>query len=73
MGETRTKFDREFREGAVLPTGKPLGHVTEDPGINEGTLGNWGAPRRTTSARQRPGILGRSSCLARPCACTVVR
>jgi len=47
-GETRRKFDRDFREGAVRlvrESGKPVAQVARDLGINEGTLGNWGVPR----------------------------
>ena len=43
-GETRRKFDRDFREGAVRlvrETGKPVAQVARDLGVNEGTLGNW--------------------------------
>jgi transposase len=44
MAETRTKFDQDFREGAVRlvrETGKPIAQVARDLGVNEGTLGNW--------------------------------
>ena len=44
MAETRRKFDRDFKEGAVRlarETGRPVAEVARDPGINEGTLGNW--------------------------------
>jgi transposase len=44
MGETRRKFDQDFKEGAVRlvrETGKPIAQVARDLGINEGTLANW--------------------------------
>ena len=44
MAETRRKFDRDFREGAVRlvrETGKPIAQVARELGINDGTLGNW--------------------------------
>ena len=44
MGETRRKFDRDFREGAVRivrETGRPVAQVARELGVNEGTLGNW--------------------------------
>jgi transposase len=48
MGETRRKFDRDFREGAVRlvrETGKPIAQVARELGVHEATLGNWGVPR----------------------------
>src|SRR6266853_1555271 len=44
MAETRRKFDRDFKEGAVRlvrETGRPIAQGAKDLGINEGTLGNW--------------------------------
>ncbi len=51
MAESRKKYDREFREGAVRiveETGKPIAQVARDLGVNEGTLGNWVARARET-------------------------
>jgi transposase-like protein len=73
MGETRRKFDQDFKEGAVRlvrETGKPVAQVARDLGINEGTLGNWvNADKRRpggarvswakTSGRSWPGCGGR--------------
>ena len=44
MPETRRRYDREFRAGAVrivTETGKPIAQVARDLGIHPGTLGNW--------------------------------
>ncbi len=44
MAESRRRFDRDFKEGAVRivrETGKPVAQVARDLGVNEGTLGNW--------------------------------
>ena len=53
MVETRRKFDRDFREGAVRivrETGKPIAQVARDLGVNEGTLANWIARDRQDRA-----------------------
>ena len=44
MGETRRRFEPEFRAGAVRivrETGKSIAQVAKDLGINAGTLANW--------------------------------
>src|SRR3989442_15965306 len=44
MAETRRKFERDFKEGAVRlvrETGKPIAQVARELGIHDGTLGNW--------------------------------
>jgi transposase len=44
MGESRRRFDQDFREGAVRivrEAGKPVAQVARDLGVNEGTLGSW--------------------------------
>ena len=59
MSETRRRFNRDFREGAVrlvLETGKPIAQVARDLGINEGTLGNWVAKERAARGEGR-GVL----------------
>lgn len=54
MGETRRKFDQDFKDGAVRivrETAKPIAQVARELGVNEGTLGNWVAQDR----RRRDG------------------
>jgi transposase len=54
MGETRRKFDQDFKEGAVRlvrETGKPIAQVARELGIHDGTLGSWvNADRRRRRA-----------------------
>jgi len=62
VAETRKKYDREFREGAVQiveETGKPIAQVARDFGINEGTLGNW--VQRARAEREDRGELTESN------------
>jgi transposase len=58
MGETRRRFDPDFREGAVRlvrETRKPIAQVAADLGISAGTLGNWvHADRRRRGEGGRP-------------------
>ena len=59
MGETRRKFDQDFREGAVRlvrETGKPIAQVARELGINEGTLGNWCARERRGREGGNPAL-----------------
>ena len=61
MAETRRRFDREFREGAVRivrETGKPIAQVARDLGINSGTLANWVNQDRRTRGEAAAGGLG---------------
>jgi transposase-like protein len=63
MGETRRRFDQDFREGAVRlvrETGKPITQVARDLGICSGTLENWMA-RDRRQLEGGDGRLGESS------------
>jgi transposase len=57
MPESRRKFDQDFKEGAVRlvrETGRPIGQIAKDLGINAGTLANWvAADRRGKDATGR--------------------
>ena len=58
MSQKRTKYDRQFREGAVRiveETNKSIAAVARDLGVNEGTLGNW--VQRARADRQGRGEL----------------
>ena len=60
MAETRRRFDREFREGAVRivrETGKPIAQVARDLGIHDGTLGNWVKQDRQARGETAPAGL----------------
>ena len=49
QSQSRRRFDRDFREGAVRivrETGRPIAQVARELGINDGTLGNWCARDR---------------------------
>jgi len=59
MAETRRKFDKDFKEGAVRlvrETGKPIAQVARELGINEGTLGNWCARERRGREGGNPAL-----------------
>ena len=53
------KYAAEFRESAVMvrETGKSIAEVARDPGINDGTLGNWVNTDRRRRGEQRPDQL----------------
>ena len=55
MAETRRKFDRDFKEGAVRlvrETGRPIAEVARDLGVSEGTPGELGERRPATPGRR---------------------
>jgi len=61
MSESRRKFDRDFKEGAVRlvrETGKPIAQVAKDLGIHDGTLGNWVNQDRRRRGAGNNGELG---------------
>jgi transposase len=61
MPETRRKYDKEFREGAVrivLETRKPIAQVARDLGVHEGTLGNWVAQERAKTGEHDQALTG---------------
>ncbi|HZE16986.1 MAG TPA: transposase [Mycobacterium sp.] len=63
MGETRRKFDEDFKAGAVRivrETGKPVAQVARELGINEGTLGRWCAQDRRRRGGGGDGELSES-------------
>nr|WP_307813018.1 transposase [Micromonospora veneta] len=65
IAETRRRFDREFREGAVRivrGTGKPIAQVARDLGTNDGTLANWVAQDRRARGEAAVGGLGEDEC-----------
>ena len=60
MAETRRKFERDFKEGAVRlvrETGKPIAQVARELGIHDATLGNWvNAERRRRGEGDNGGL-----------------
>src|SRR4051812_28618001 len=59
MSETRRKFNRDFRGGAVrlvLESGQPIAQVARGLGIHEGTLAT-GSPRNERPAVRARGVL----------------
>ena len=60
MPETRKKYDREFREGAVRiveETNKPIAQVARELGIGEQLLGRWVHAERVRQAGEPTGEL----------------
>ena len=60
MGNTRRRFDPEFRAGAVrivAETGKPVAQVARDLGISAHTLHNWVNADRRNDEQARNGPL----------------
>ena len=52
MAESRKKYDKEFKDGAVRiveESGRPIAQIARDLGLHEGALGNWVAKARAAS------------------------
>jgi transposase len=69
VGNTRRRFDKEFREGAVrivTETDKSIAQVARDLGISPYTLHNWvQTDRRQTEQPQGPLVENERAELAR--------
>lgn len=53
------KFSPEFREDAVrlaIDSSRPIAPVAREPGVNEGTLGNWVNQYRKDHADEEPPL-----------------
>jgi transposase-like protein len=58
MGQARKKYTREYKDEAVelvVSSGRPIAEIARDPGINEGTLGNWvQTARKSGKVKEKP-------------------
>ena len=66
MAETRRKFDRDFKEGAVRlvrETGRPIAQVAKGPSISDGSCGRFrpGQHRHATTPGTAAGSRRRAN------------
>lgn len=58
MGSARRKYTQEYKAEAVelvVSSSRPIAEIAREPGINEGTLGNWvNVAKKNGTVKEKP-------------------